>query len=1687
MLIIICLVVLGAGVARLTDANSRVAAQEGAASDDGVWQTLAESSFAVDETQVGAGQPDNAPVDSERDFRPKVYRTLRLNKGALTRLLAAAPLEFSAAARNDSAELTLPLPDNTFGRFRVVESPMLTADLAAQMPETKTYSAVGIDDPTATARFDLTIRGFHAIILSSAGTVLIAPGAERLTPGGAASTKLDEATEYISFFQADDPRASNAQCSVEALPGDETPAIKTRGARKPRADRPLIAQNGPRRTYRLAVAATAEYTAQNGGTVALARAAIVTSVNAVNAIFNREINVQMTLINNNSIIYTNATTDPYTSQNTNNLIAENQTNLDSVLGNANYDIGHVFDATNATGGAAGLATTPSTCVATTKARGTTGGGFLDLTAHEMGHQFGATHTFNDNSTGSCFSFNGANQREAASAYEPGSGSTLMSYGGTCGIKDLQPFRDNYFHIRSLEQIYAHISGGAAGDTCDVETATGNSGIIISQSSPAITVPDKTPFRLSAFFDDIDSDTQTVTWEEYDLGDPSPPEGDNGNRPLFRSYLPGAAQSRTFPRMDYILASNTNTPPATYRCGGTDAAPVMCLTGEARTETTRTMTFIGTARDNAGAVFSTTVTVNVRGGTGPFAITTPNASTPAWTQGAGVQIIWAGAGATAAAPINCLNVKISLSTDGGQTFPIVLEESTPNDGSEVITVPTVATNFARVKIESALDNFNSFFDISDTDFRIKRLAVTNTNDSGEGSLRQAILDANSDPNLTTIPFDIPGGGIHTIAPQSPLPQITSPVHLDGWTQIKDGNTKLPLIQLDGTNAGTTANGLTISGGGSTVRGLTINSFSASGIDLRGAGDNTIYSCYIGTNATGSAAKGNGGDGILINDSPDNSIGDASYPPNIISGNNVGVRITGSKATTNDVGNNFIGTDVNGNARVPNLFGGVQITGAPNNIIGKGVGGGGSPLGLGNLISGNGVNNFGADGIEISGAGASGNRIGNNIIGLNLNGAAALGNLGSGIYIDNAPNTQIGTENSSERNIISGNSGSGGITLIGSGSSGTVIKANYLGTDKTGTVAINNNANGIYVESSNNLIGGTTFSSGNVIAGFHETTNKSGKGIYLFYGAHGNTIQGNYIGTNANGTASLSNLATGIEVTGANNTVIGGTSAAARNLISGNASGININGNADNVRVQGNYIGTNPAGNSALPNRFTGVTVDNATNTSIGGTAAGAGNVISASGTGGNDHGIRLAYSTGAKVQGNRIGTNANGTAALGNGGAGIQVFQGNNNLIGGTTPAARNLISGNSNNGIYISANNVTVQGNYIGTDASGTLDLGNGKPTGAAGIENSGTNNTIGGTGAGAGNIIAFSGSTTCCGRPFGVGVRVFGTGHRIRGNSIFSNAEIGINLEGGNEGSSGFRVTANDSCDADTGANNLQNFPVLTAATSAGGSTVITGTLNSIASTAYSLDFFASPACDLSGNGEGRTHLGSATVNTDGSCNAPVNVTLPVGIASGGVITATATDAQGNTSEFSACRAVTNSGGNTTTLTPSADAWVQGADAFLNTNYGADTQLQVKRTLNPGSGRGRRGFLRFDTSALAGNITSARLRIFARLTDANLPPTGMIIQKVTDTLWDELGVTWNNQPVVASPNALAQITVAGAVGQYYEFDLTAFIQQERAANRSVVSFRLINQQPTGNSGVSFTAVNSREAATNQPQLVIQQ
>ena len=252
-----------------------------------------------------------------------------------------------------------------------------------------------------------------------------------------------------------------------------------------------------------------------------------------------------------------------------------------MVGDANYDVGHVFDVGNMNGGGAGQGSIAKVCQTGEKGQGTTGGRTNStLAAHEMGHQFGAKHTFNANMFGACFSLGGSPQRTADSAFEPASGSSIMSYGGTCtdggGTADLQQGRDLFFNESSLEQIIAYTTGGA-GNNCAVLTNNGNNGIMMS-TTDVLYVPVETPFQLTVFATDIDpvSNNVTVSWEEYDLGPASPPNADDGDRPIFRVYPPTLTRTRNFPALQYIL-NNSNDPPEFYNCG-TAMNPVNCVTG-----------------------------------------------------------------------------------------------------------------------------------------------------------------------------------------------------------------------------------------------------------------------------------------------------------------------------------------------------------------------------------------------------------------------------------------------------------------------------------------------------------------------------------------------------------------------------------------------------------------------------------------------------------------------------------------------------------------------------------------------------------------------------------------------------------------------------------------------------------------------------------------------------------------------------------------------------------------------------------------------------------------------------------------------------------------------------------------------------------------------------------------------------
>jgi hypothetical protein len=626
-------------------------------SSDGLWRQ-------VTQEQIGS------EATGTRVLFPKAFRLVRLDVGAFQNIVADAPLEFSAGAANAARVMTLPMPDGSFARFRVEESPIMEPDLAAQLPDVRTYRAEGIDIPEATARLDFTPEGFHGFVLAPAGTVYIDP------------YRQGDTENYISYWRHDYERSAGAppfHCDFadENSGGHKSPST---------AAAPAAAVGGTLRTYRLALACTGEYAAYYGGTVALAQGGMVTTMNRVNGIYEKELAIRMVLVNNTSICFTNAATDPYQNISSSSDLAANQVTTDANIGSGNYDIGHLFR----TGGG-GVAYRSVICNSSYKAQGETGlsapaGDSFDVgyVAHEMGHQFGGRHTFNGTTSG-CGIGGG---RDALGAYEPGSGSTIMAYPGLCGAEDLQSQHDAYFHASTFDEIVAFTTS----ITCATQAASGDVPPV-PFAGLAITIPVSTPFYLTGSATDADGDPLTYCWEEFDLGTAAPPNTDAGNRPIFRSFNPTTSPIRTFPRLSDLLANTVTL-------------------GESLPTTTRTMTFRLTARDNRTGANTTSTTVSVTSAAGPFLVTAPNTNVT-WAGGSTQTVTWNVAGTTAA-PVSCANVKILLSSDGGNTFPTTLLASTPNDGSQQVAVPSVSTLAARVRVECTTA---PFFDISNANFAI----------------------------------------------------------------------------------------------------------------------------------------------------------------------------------------------------------------------------------------------------------------------------------------------------------------------------------------------------------------------------------------------------------------------------------------------------------------------------------------------------------------------------------------------------------------------------------------------------------------------------------------------------------------------------------------------------------------------------------------------------------------------------------------------------------------------------------------------------------------------------------------------------------------------------------------------------------------------------------------------------------
>jgi len=925
-------------------------------------------------------------------------------------------------------------------------------------------------------------------------------------------------------------------------------------------------------------------------------------------------------------------------------------------------------------------------------------------------------------------------------------------------------------------------------------------------------------------------------------------------------------------------------------------------------------------------------------------------------------------------------------------------------------------------------------------------VENTNDAGPDSLRAAVAAANATAAADVITFAIPGAGAHVITLATPLPALTSPVTINGASQPGFGGS--PLVQVDNGTGNAGAVGFDLTGGASKVIGLSITRFGT-GIRLRTHFGNTITGSWIGVGADG-FGHGNG-TGIRIGGGSLNNVvgGTTAAARNVISSNDVGVELDGTNAGTsgNSIKGNYVGTNTSGGAGGPggnttgiwvhaggNTIGGTAA--GAGNLVSGNTGGGvllSTPLATGNVVEGNliGTNasgtaahangdgvairqgartntiggtasgarnvisgNAGA-GVLVTGVGTSKNVVAGDYIGTTVSGSAALGNHFGVQLAAGASGNRVGGTSPSARNVVSGNAADG-VRIGDSGTSGNVVEGNVIGTTPGGTSAVANGCAGVGVAAgaSGNTIGGSASgarnvisgngcagvliggagASANVVAGNYVGLDSSGgsalpnaDGVSLTSGATGNTIGGgsastrnvisgnsnagvklfnasttgnvvssNYVGTDASGANFPGAQVFGVDIVGASANTIGGTTLGRRNVIVG-ATAIDIE-NATKEVVEGNYIGTDASGGSILDTPLAVVLDVGATGNTIGGSGASARNVIGATNLG------VLVAGKANTVSGNYVGTDATGTAALlglrgagqtgvtisgsgntvggtsagernlisGNAAAGVvlngttaksNVVEGNYvgtdvtggnrlqngvgvhlhsgahaNTIGGTTAGARNVISGNGD-GVVIADSGTTgnlVQGNFVGTDASGTGSVSN--AAAGIGISNGASGNVVGGTVAGAGNTISFNGGAFNGGQ----GVLVDGSttvGDAIERNTIFDNAKLGIDLE--------------------NGGNRSQPPPTITSVTTAGGTTTIKLHLASFAgSTSFRVEVFTSPTCQLS---SGKTFLAAKTATTNGSGDADLTIAVPAR-PPGESITATATRANGDTSLYGLC-----------------------------------------------------------------------------------------------------------------------------------------------------------------------------------------
>ncbi|MEL6355445.1 MAG: reprolysin-like metallopeptidase, partial [Bacteroidota bacterium] len=639
---------------------------------------------------------------SDRLIMPRQASYAEVDAEELKNYLHSAPTQIDFAT-NDLPDffLEVPTPSGEYARFKIVSYDMLEPELQSKFPKIINLLGIDVDVPTRRIRLDWTYRGFHASVIGDpAGRWYIDP------------LFRDDLHYYQSYYTDDYPFPADRDHSCSLINALSNPDKSPFGGHK-------LLDDCQFRTYRLALACTGEYYQFHGTTDAEVLSEMNTSINRVNQVMELDMAVRLILIaNNDLLLYDNPVTDPYTNNSGSTMLGENQTEIDATIGTANYDIGHVYS----TGGG-GIASLGSICFNNAKARGVTGlpnpindPFYIDFVAHELGHQFGGNHTFNSTE------FNCA-ARAAVVAYEPGSGTTIQAYAGICGpTANVQLNSDAYYHIASLEEFAANFADLESFNIdCDGTVIGLNNNPPSVDAGPNYTIPKQTPFVLSpASSSDPDGDPLTFCWEQYDLGNVEAgiPSGNLTSGPLFRSLPPSSSPER------YI--------------DGTDSWEVL-------SNVARNINFQVTVRDQ-NLTFGCTVADNMMltvVNVGPFSVTTPNGGEEALANSP-YTVEWDAAG-TNAAPINCSNVDIEISLDGGESYTTLLT-NTPNDGSQEVTLPDVAENDARIRI---ICSDNIFYDFSDANFTIVREDFTITTANTETTICQPVNTANYQFNLNSL--------------------------------------------------------------------------------------------------------------------------------------------------------------------------------------------------------------------------------------------------------------------------------------------------------------------------------------------------------------------------------------------------------------------------------------------------------------------------------------------------------------------------------------------------------------------------------------------------------------------------------------------------------------------------------------------------------------------------------------------------------------------------------------------------------------------------------------------------------------------------------------------------------------------------------------------------------------------------